>query len=141
MKIFRNDICYVNIEDLLRCELPKYLVFDKVTYEKGDFVIFEDQKSIDYVKNRKDILDYDKVCFLDEIGLNLKIKEVEKILEPFILRWTNTPSKMRKDLYKDLEYVKNYTFYRDAYYDLVDYKSNREKIDNKINEIINQKVR
>lgn len=139
MKIFRNDICYVNIEDIAKYELPEYLEYDKIVCEQDNYAIFTNDESIKYLKTREDIIDYDDICFLDESGLDQKIKEINNCIRIYTESWLNTSVKL--DISKYDDNVKKYIMYRDIYCELIDYKKNKEKIDNRIKNLTGQKIR
>lgn len=58
MKVFRNNICYVEVGDLLRMPLPSFIKLP-TELDENRFVEFDEREAIEYFKDREDILDYD----------------------------------------------------------------------------------
>ena len=61
MKILRDRKYYVNYIDLVRYPVPSYFIFDNVCYGTKELVIISDLNSMEYIRNRQDIIDYDSV--------------------------------------------------------------------------------
>lgn len=106
MKIIVNNTCFVNIDDLIGKSIPKFFIIERLD---SNFVVIKDVKSIEYIKNRKDILDYFDLC-------NLSLKEVDNLI---------------KKLYKNSDSNKKVIF------DLLKYKNNKDEFDLKVNDLIN----
>ena len=136
MKIFRDGKCYVNIIDLTRYPIPSYFVIDKSFCVGNDMVIIDEEKSMEYIKNRQDILDYDSIHDLSEKELDLKIKQVYLLLDSYAKKYLNTPLELRVKLYKDDKYIRGYKFHEYVYYDLLKYQNNRKEIDDYVSGII-----
>lgn len=109
MKIIVNNTCFVNIDDLIGKSIPEYFIIERLD---SNFVVVKDVKSIEYVKNRKDILDYFDLC-------NLSLKEI-----------TNLIKKIHK--YKDND--------KRVIMDLLNYRNNKEEVDLKVNGLINNDI-
>lgn len=145
MKVIRDGICYVNFDSLLRRSLTKYM--DNDTEVKGnsidDMIVITNRKGVKVISEREDILDYDTVKDVSSVELDEMVIRVEKDMEPFIYKWNHTPYAERDKLYKDEAYKENYEPLKDYYFELIEYRANREKIDDKINLFINshQKVK
>lgn len=132
MKIFRDNVCYVNIKDLVGYNLPDDLNFDKSNYEENDYVMFTEQKDIEYVKNREDIIDYDYVSSLTDDELDKKIKRIEHDLEPYYKEIKDASSTDRIFLFKNGEFRQEFFKLDKIYYDLIHYRNNREYEDDKV---------
>ncbi len=139
MKVFRDNVCYVDFIDITRYAVPSYFVMDKKVYEDGEMVVLNDSRSIEYIRNREDILDFDDVSKLDEQGLNFKIKETHDLLETYAKRLLDLPIHLRNLLYSDESFRKEYKIKKYIYYSLLDYKQNKESINNFILKFISNK--
>ena len=136
MKIFKDEKCYVPFKELARHSMPNDLEFDKDKYKDNDYVIFSDSYSIDYVKSRVDIVDYDDVKDLSDKQLGNKIKYLEKKLNGYLLKCLDAPRAYKVETLKS----KTFNTYLDVYYDLVEYKNNKEDIDQKIVDLTSSKT-
>ena len=125
MKIIRDNICFVSAKDLFGYDLPKELNFDKDLYDENDYVIFTNEKDIDYVKNREDIIDYDFVSSLNEVELDKKIESIEKDLEPFYQHIKSTNDEERMLLFKNAKFINTFVKLDKVYYDLIHYRNNK----------------
>lgn len=140
MKIVRDNICFVNAKDLFGYDLPESLNFDKDVYEDNDFVIFTDDNDIDYVRNREDIIDYDYVSKLTEVELDNKIQSIEKDLEPLYQQIKSSNNEERIILFKNVKFT-DYFFKLDkVYYDLINYRNNKDILDDKVSLLINTNI-
>lgn len=138
MKLFKNDICYVEFKDLIEIGFPEKFNYDKEFYEENEYVVFTDEKDINYIKNREDIIDYDTVCFLSNEELDNKISEIEHELEPLYLQISSTSKESKKNLFEDEEF-KNTLFKLDKiYYDLIHYRNNKTEEDEKILSVLSE---
>ena len=141
MRIIRDGICYIDLESLVRRSITKYMDYDKEDYSLEDFVTISNPRGFKAVANREDILDYDEVKDLSKEELDEKVKRVEADMEPFINKWNHTPFYEREKLYKEKEYTESYEKLKDYYFELVDYRANREEIDDRINKFLNSKTK
>ena len=123
MKLITENECFVDINDLLREKVPNYLILDRLA-DGNNMAVFKDVKTIEYVKSRDDIIDYNDVCSLSD-------RELNKIINKITKKLTTCYDKKK---YKDNEL--NYDKYTYLYNGLVDYKNNKEEIDLKMNNII-----
>jgi hypothetical protein len=138
MKLFKDDKCYVYLTDIVRYPTPSYLVFDVET-SKGCLVVIEDAKSIEYIRNRKDILDYSEVSTLSRDELINKYNEAHSKLNRLAQRMLDTPLASQGKLYRDKEYMDNYKYYKFRTQDLLEYINNKEMIDERMNDGIKSK--
>ena len=136
MKVFRDGICYVDFMDITRFAVPTYFVMDQKEYEDGEMVVIDDPKSIEYIKSREDILDFDEISKLDEQELDLKIKEAHDSLEIYAKRLLDLSIAFRNNLYKDDKFMNEYKIKQYVYYSLLDYKLNEEKVDDTISTFV-----
>ncbi len=74
MKLFRNDACYIEFEDLFNIDTP--IKNDKCHYDNDELVIVKEPKDIEILKNNKKIIDYDLVRELTEEELSNMIKKL-----------------------------------------------------------------
>ena len=132
MKVFRGSICYVDFTDITRFAVPSYFVMNQKIYEDGEMVVIDDPKSIEYIRNREYILDFDEISKLDEQELDLRIKEAHDLLEMYAKRLLDLPIFLRNNLYKEDKFMNEYKIKQYIYYSLLDYKLNKKKIDNTI---------
>lgn len=133
MKIVRDNICYVDFSSLVNRGLAKYMDSDeKESHSLDDIITITNHKGIKVIKDRDDILDYDEVKDLTDEELNSKVKKVEDDLEPFVTKWLKAPYGERDKLYKDKEFKAHYDRLIDYYYELVDYRANRDARDDRI---------
>lgn len=140
MKIIRDNICFVNIKDLVIYDFPVNLNFDKNSYSENDYVILKDKDDIDYIKRREDIIDYDYVSSLTDTELTEKIRKIEKDLEPLYIEFSSTTSESKKILFEDDDFKSTLFKLDKIYYDLIHYKNNREDEDIKIYEFLNNNI-
>ncbi len=63
MRVFREGICIVSKDELFKCSLPDYLVFDR---EVEGMYITSDADTISYIRGRISILNYDEVMSLSK---------------------------------------------------------------------------
>ena len=140
MKMFKNDKCYVYLTDIVRYPTPNYLKLD-VRVEESFLVVIDDPQSIEYIRNRKDILDYSEISKLSQEELSEKYKDAKDKLNRYAKRMLDTPSESRGRLYKDEEYMNNYKLCRFLVKDLSDYIINRDYIDKRFsNELFTKKL-
>ena len=135
MKVFRDNVCYVDYMDLVAYEVPSYFEMEKKFYAKDEMVILDDPKSIFYVESREDIIDYDTVS-------SLNISELEKLYQKSLELISYYSKRLlgseRNKLYYDLEFMKKYKINKHLADGYLDYMNNREEIDNKIKNNINK---
>ena len=131
MKVIRDDICLVNIEDLIRKSGP-YLDLDKYEYQDGEFAIVRDDEGIKYIKDRDDILDYDDIKDLKDEDIDKKIAKEEKNLDSlgniYLMLSISDRNKFWKDNYNREKYDKSIAIIES----LRNYKNNRDLIDDMI---------
>lgn len=139
MKVFKDEICYVDYLDLVRYPVPVYFRLDSYIIDKNDMAIVTDLNSVEYIKNRKDILDYNEVSVLSNSDLEKKWEESHNILNRYAKKMLDTPLESQGRLYRDREFMDNYNYYKYRTKDLRDYIDNKELMDNKINSKINSR--
>jgi len=139
MKIFRNGFCYVDHTDLERFPLPNALMMEirEQLVIEDDFLIFREQVNLNYLKDKKEILDYDEVANLSREKIDKLYQEAKRKLNIYAKRWLDTPSESRKRLSADPIYSKNYVIYNYRTQDLKNYIDNRESIDKRIDRNVN----
>ena len=137
MKVFKDNVCYVDYLDLVRYPVPSYFILNKICYEKNEMVIITDYLSINYVRKRTDILDYAEVSNLSNEELKRKYEESKNKLDRYAKRMLDTPRESQRRLYNDKDFINNYKYYKYRTNALIDYLNNKEEIDKRINEQIN----
>ena len=85
MKVIRNGICFVELEDLeYKKELPTVVNKERqkeVFYSAYiHFEKFKGEDSIHYFIEQQDILDYDQLCLLSEEQVDMKINFLKSYL-------------------------------------------------------------
>lgn len=138
MKIIRDDTCFVDVEELTRYPLPKYIQIDKNEYEKGELVELNGKESVDYIKGRKDIVDYDEVSSLSRSDLLLRIGKLYVKLESLTTKYVSLPKDYRDALYNEEAHVNEYKLNNYICTSLLDYYSNRENVDEKMAKIVSK---
>ena len=138
MKIFRDDVCYVSFKDLVGSDFP--LSFDKENYDEFDYVKLTEQKDIDYIKGRDDILDYDIISRLDDGALSRKIKSVERSLTPYYQKVNASLTKDRLNIFKDKKFKDKFFKLEKKYNDLIFYKNNRDEEDKRVIKLLDVKA-
>lgn len=138
MKLFKNDICYVEFKDLIEIGFPEKFNYDKEFYEENEYVVFIDEKDINYIKNREDIIDYDTVCFLSNEELDNKISEIELELEPLYLQISSTSLENKILLLNDFDFKTSFFKLDKIYYDLIHYRNNKTEEDEKILSVLSE---
>ena len=132
MKVFRNGLCYVTYKELKKESIPEFMVLNKLSFDRNEFVIFADTRSIDYVRSRKDILDYDEVKSLTEEAMDLRLSDIFKRLQACVTRLNNPdPEKVAK-CKSDSEFMTKFKSLEAIYYGLLDYRLNKSSIDERI---------
>lgn len=130
MKIVKNNICYVQGEDLLRYPVPNFLIFPNIDILTNDeFIAFEGEKAIEYFESRKDILDYSSVCNLSEEKLQNKINKINFKLSKLSKRWLDASQSGRDKLDKDKKYQKTLNDLKTILESLVKYKIHKSSVD------------
>ena len=135
MKVVRNGVCYVDFLDIVRYPTPSYLVFDKVIYEKGEFVTFKDQMCIDYIMGRSDILDYDEVASISPEELEAKYQDAKKRLNAKAKRILETPLERQHIIYRDREFMNGYNDLKHRTADLGYYKEHKDEVDKRMSSL------
>jgi len=108
MKLFRNNICYIEFEDLYKVDIP--LITDKDKYSSGELVIINDHEQIKYLRDNDSILNYDTISNLSKEELELIIKRMSEELYDL----------PKAEFNKKLNIINN----------MIDYITNKEEIDN-----------
>ena len=138
MKVLRNGLYYVSQKELARYAVPSYVMneIETIPYIYEDYITLKNKDTIEYIKNRNDILDYDEVENLSSEELELLYKKSLDELDICAKRWLDTPSHLRRNLYKDKEYMEKYNYYKYRSHDLLNYISCKEEIDSTIKSFI-----
>lgn len=130
MKVIKNNICYVQGEDLMRYPVPNFLIFPDIDILTCDeYIAFEGERAIEYFESRKDILDYNSVCNLSENELETKIKKTYSKLDKLALKWVEASQFGRDKLDKDKKYQKTLEDLKSYVSSLVRYKIHKSATD------------
>ena len=128
MKVVRNNVCFVEAEDLKRHQISKSLEW----INNSRFARFSDQEDIEYFNSFEDIIDYDEISNLSNEELTDKICETHITLKNYISKWLDVSKK--SDNIENYTQIKKYT----AIYDcLTNYIVNRDIVDNDFKELEN----
>ena len=132
MKIFRNNKCYLIGNNIFRRKLPEYFEFDIPKGHEGEYIVVSEPNSIEYVRNREDLLNYDVVGSLNSDELNNKINEAYSLMDNYFKVWLDEDD--INDLKLDNEEIYRYRtlVYISLYNELKTYKNNKELIDNRV---------
>ena len=104
MKVIRNDVCYVEKNDILFLGmLPKEVVEAPFIVE-SKWVRFENQRAVNFFRETQVILDYDELSNKKEEELLETENKVEKELNDICTKWLYASSYYRRNLDKDPEY-------------------------------------
>ncbi len=132
MKVIRNNVCFVEVDDLLRCPVPS-TINTFIWLNNCRFASFVDKDEISYFQDRKDIVDYDEVSNITEDELDNKIKEVYVVLRKSANEWLNANTSEKID--NNIELYKQIKECTAIYECLSNYKLNREYYDNLVKEL------
>ena len=144
MKIIRNDVCYVEVDDLLFLRpLPQEIVYElKVYYSKNiKFQKFAKKNALDFFKENEYIIDYDWIKNLSLTELEYKIKEIKDKLNKLAGKWLNGSKVERDKLDKDNDYnllIKNLEYLLKTF---ENYRNNKSNYDYEVNQIFNSKTK
>ncbi len=129
--IMDNKVCLLDSKELIVKALPKYIVLDKYVYEKDEIAVIEDEKSVEYFKNRDDILDFEELFCLSKDDFEYKLNKVTKELNKVCERLLDYPVKERNKLFRDKEFTKKYDTLNKLNEDMIEYKNNKDEIDHR----------
>ena len=130
MKIFRNGFCYVD-KSVFK-SLPESMTLSKRRYGGREFALVSDPKGISYLRERKDIVDYDDISYLYGNALENRINQAFASLEPYSTRVLNSSEEELKKLYANKIFMTNLRSRENVYFTLLDYKNNKDEIDENI---------
>ncbi len=137
MKIIRNDICYIEEEDIdfigvlpqNICSAIEWNVYYSIKFK---LLRFKDKDIASYFLDKDFILDYDMVKDLSIDELEIMKKEFKCKLEALSSRWLNASLNGRRKLDKDQEYnfaIKTLKYYIES---INKYITNKELYDKEI---------
>jgi uncharacterized protein YjbK len=131
MKLLRDGICYVDIEDLFNKDCES-IHFESKTYNKGDMAIVTDPKDIETIMGLDFIIDYDEVFNIDDYELMVRINREENDLAYFSDILSSTPIEERQELWDDEDFSKGYGRCTYRLKTLREYYQNRDDYDLKV---------
>ncbi len=88
MKVIRNNVCYVEIEDIVNLDsIPDCVLSEFKTHytSRLGFEKFTSEESVEFFKNQRSIADYDSISKLNPFELQQKIDEIYKKFERYDL--------------------------------------------------------
>ena len=88
MKVIRNNVCYVEIEDIVNLDsIPDCVLSEFKTHytSRLGFEKFVSKEAIEFFKNQRSIADYDSISKLNPFELQQKIDEIYKKFERYDL--------------------------------------------------------
>ena len=131
MKVLRDGICYVDLDDIgfKECE---NLHIEGGSFKRGDMVTLRDKDDIDRIMSLDFIINYDDVCNLSDDGIALAIQKVENDLAYFSDIITATPLEDRQELWADKEFSSAYGANTYKLNTLRNYFQNRDEYDEKV---------
>ena len=124
MKLFKDDICFIDAFDLK--DAPQFIKVNN--YNKDNIAIIKDDESIDYYKNRGDVLDLDYLNNLSSEEIAEKMEQVGLKLRQLFEYIVVNPNENKKNNTNSITFKDSYKFYSKIYKDLVNYKENKEEI-------------
>lgn len=141
MKIIRDNVCYVEIDDILFLGILPRGFFDqlKIYDSKIRFQKFSKKLQIRFFKYKKDILNYDDIHNQSHIELEYRIKEIKEQLNKQALKWLNSSEEGRKKLDKDKEYNALINSLKYMLKTLENYKNNKDGYDKEVFNLLNPK--
>ena len=128
MKIFKDNVCYVEVEDLTRFPLP-YYVNIPIVLNLDTLVGFKEKDAIDYFKDRQDILDYNLFSKMSYEDLDNSFKKINAKLDDYCSLWLNSSLNGRKRLDCNEEYRNTLKVYKAISNSLDNYIKNKKVID------------
>ena len=130
MKIFRDNAYYVSFKDLVRFNCPDIIKLNEINhYYQNEYVVLYDKEAIEYIANRKDIINYDEVSYLSDEELANKIQDAYDQMLPYFNKFFNTPHDKRKELFKEKDFIDSFNIATYYYDGLKDYQKNRKHVD------------
>jgi len=135
MKVFRNNICYIDLNDLSRLNLSNSHKENKIEIEDMEFAEIQDPKVIDSINKRDDIIDYDDVSCLSLSQLTEKINRIYDCLDIVAVKWIRTPNNLKSKLYNDGTFMREYKKYENLCNGLLQYYNKKDAIDNAISRL------
>ena len=141
MLIIRDGICYIDSDNLTRYPIPSTVRLDKEFYDRGEYAKIFDPITVLYFKTREDMIDYDEVSILSEVELDTMIYNIKLKIEKIGEEWINASSYRRDALMRSADYRNNFRNLNYKYYELLDYKNNREDKDKEITKITKSKTK
>lgn len=89
MKVIRNNVCYVETEDIVNLDdsIPDGVLSEFKTHytSRLGFEKFVSEEAIEFFKNQRSIADYDSISKLNPFELQQKIDEIYKKFERYDL--------------------------------------------------------
>ena len=135
MKVIRNDVCYVEKNDILFLGmLPKEVVEAPFIVE-SKWVRFENQKAVNFFRETEVILDYDELSNKKEEELLETEKKAEKELNDICTKWLYASSYYRRNLDKDPEYNEKIKELKYLLATIKNYLSEKTNYDNEIRQL------
>lgn len=140
MKIIRDEVCYVEKEDILFIgTFPPEVVEELPVFIEAKYVKFENNESIEYWKQKECVLNYDEVSCLTDEELTIAITETYKKLERLSGKWLYASEYYRRNLDRNHEYNQQIKVLKYLLKMLKGYQCNRKQYDTEFNQLIIKK--
>ena len=136
MKIIRNNICYIELDDINFFENlpPNILIELKMGYSREyRFQRFIQKEAVNFFAKNPCIIDYDLICELSIEQLDIKIEQIRQILNKICLNWLDSSEKNINNGYFN---INNFKYILKT---LEKYRNNKSYYDAQINKIFNCK--
>jgi len=130
MKIFRNGLVYVDKRNTRT--LPSDIKVGTTKYIDGrEYKVFYNKNEIEYFKERKDIVDYDSTRFLEDKALSETATQAYRYVEFYSKKLSSDEETLEN---KNI-FLKKFNMFRSIFYDIVDYRNNKSKVDKIVREL------
>lgn len=140
MKIIRDEVCYVEKEDILFIgKFPPKVVEELPIFIEAKYVKFENKESIEYWEQKECVLNYDEVSCLTDEELTTAITETYKKLERLSGKWLYASEYYRRNLDRNHEYNQQIKVLKYLLKTLKGYQCNRKQYDTEFNQLIIKK--
>ena len=135
MKVIRNDVCYVEKNDILFLGMLPEKVVEAPFIIESKWVRFENQRAVNFFRETQVILDYDELSNKKEEELLETEKKAEKELNDICTKWLYASSYYRRNLDKDPEYNEKIKELKYLLATIKNYLSEKTNYDNEIRQL------
>lgn len=135
MKVIRNDVCYVEKNDILFLGMLPEEIVEAPFIIESKWVKFETQKAVNFFRETQAILDYDELSNKKEEELLETENKAEKELNDICTKWLYASSYYRRILDKDLEYNEKIKELKYLLSTIQNYRSEKANYDSEIRQL------